>query len=167
MCFGGATHVSVSHNCVEPFHTEIIRISAGPDAICVCSTENCAAGLLLTAHSSVVEALMQLSFFFHAYEILMVNEFDGYDELQFNPTHSSLGKKSAMISGKTWLVNVVRRRTNLSCISLYVTHLRVSHICVFSRVLAGHGYLCGSEHGCEGYDHSWGGMCNILGGGLL
>jgi len=35
-----------------------------------------------------------------------VNEFDGYQELQFNPSHSSLGQKSALISGKTWLVNV-------------------------------------------------------------
>ena len=79
---------------------------------------------------------MQLSFFFHAYEILMVralvhvaertthpamngididvllmdclqvNEFDGYTEVQFNPSHSSLGTKSALISGKTWLANL-------------------------------------------------------------
>ena len=66
----------------------------------------CFGGLLLTAHSITVKALMQLSFFFHAYEILMVNEFDGYEELQFNPSHTSLGPKSALISGKTWLVNV-------------------------------------------------------------
>jgi hypothetical protein len=35
-----------------------------------------------------------------------VNEFDGYAELQFNPSHSSLGQKSALISGRTWLANV-------------------------------------------------------------
>ena len=38
--------------------------------------------------------------------VVQVNEFDGYTELQFNPSHSSLGQKSAIISGQTWLVNV-------------------------------------------------------------
>ena len=45
---------------------------------------------------------MELSFFFHAYEILMVNEFHGYDHLQFNPSHSSMGANAALISGDTW-----------------------------------------------------------------
>ena len=63
-------------------------------------------GLLLTARNEAVTVLMQFSFFFHAYEILMVNEFHGYIELEFNPSHSSLGTKAALISGDTWLVNV-------------------------------------------------------------
>ena len=66
----------------------------------------CFGGLLLTANATGIIDLMQLSFFFHAYEILMVNEFDGYEKLEFNPSHSSLNGKAALISGKTWLVNV-------------------------------------------------------------
>ena len=90
-------------------------------------------GLLLTASSGLIAWLMRFSFFFHAYvsfalaratsflqvllatssqfwfgsqEILMVNEFHGYTTLSFNPSHSSLGGKAALISGDTWLVNV-------------------------------------------------------------
>ena len=98
-------------------------------------------GLLLTASSAngVIAWAMELSFFFHTYEILMVNgecqkkaavfpqsssispidiiylfatdiavlyvclsaEFHGYDHLDFNPSHSSMGGKSALISGDT------------------------------------------------------------------
>ena len=57
-------------------------------------------GLLLTAASGPVAWAMQLSFFFHTYEILMVNEFHGYDGLRFNPSDSSMGSKAALISGK-------------------------------------------------------------------
>jgi hypothetical protein len=116
-------------------------------------------GLLLTASSAngVIAWAMELSFFFHTYEILMVNgecqkkaavfpqstsiylsiscidiiylhwllfflrltntvivclsvclsaEFHGYDHLEFNPSHSSMGGQSALISGDTWLDNV-------------------------------------------------------------
>ena len=63
-------------------------------------------GLLLTTKSTAVLVFMQAAFFYHAYAILMVNEFHGDSELQFNPSHSPLNGHSALISGDTWLVNV-------------------------------------------------------------
>ena len=61
---------------------------------------------LFTTKSTASLVFMQVAFFFHAYEILMVNEFHGDSELQFNPSHSSLNGHSALISGDTWLANV-------------------------------------------------------------
>ena len=36
----------------------------------------------------------------------MVNEFHGYDHINFNPTHTSMNGHSALISGDSWLDNV-------------------------------------------------------------
>ena len=46
----------------------------------------------MVASSGPVRWLMQVSFFFHSYEALMVNEFHGYMHLVFNPAGTQMGK---------------------------------------------------------------------------